>query len=270
MGMTKVAALISAFYCEQYLESRLENLLAQEPTPEILAVCLMGAPENRILAGYEARGVNYTVRSGIPTVYEAWNLLIPMTEADYLVVANADDLFYPGALEKMSNLLDAHPDVAVVYPNVDIVQQYKGTPVGRFELPEFDLEVMRQLCYMGPMPMWRRSLHRKYGPFDPQLLVAGDYEFWLRLAFRGEKFLHMAHVVGSYLDRPDSREHREPIRTLWETARVRSRYFKETYGPNQEDMVKSPVHDALSNPPSALGDVDSREQDRGYLQLRFT
>lgn len=227
--MSTVGALVSAFYCEKYLRARLDNLLGQTSRPKILAVCLRGSAEHRILSEYRVPVVSTMT---VPTIYGAWNKLLDVASTDYLVVANSDDSFYPHAIQRMQEALDDHPEIALVYPNADIVEEYgSGIPVGRFELPEFEVESMLELCYMGPMPMWRRSLHEKYGPFDSQMEVAGDYEFWLRAACAGEEFLHIPDSLGQYLSRPDSREHREPIRTLWETARAKSRYTKEPYGP---------------------------------------
>lgn len=246
--MTKVGALVSAFYCEEYLRARIENLLDQIEVPQILAVCLRGSAEHRILAKY---GVPVISTTEVPTIYGAWNRLIEITSAEYLVVANSDDEFYPHALKRMREVLDANPDISLVYPDADITFDFvSGEPHGRFQLAEYDPETMFVQCYMGPMPMWRRSLHDKYGPFDGQMQVAGDYEFWLRMSCAGEKFLHIPEALGVYLSRPNSREHKETIRTLWETARAKSRYTKEAYGPENPHSEASynASHDTLPLP----------------------
>lgn len=235
--MSRVGALISAFYCEKYLAARITNLLEQQPRPEILAVCLRSSAEYDILQEFPE-----VVRfpwATVPTIYGAWNDAILHTSADYLVTANSDDFFYPGALQSMQMVLDENPSIALVYPDADISREYGGMVVGRYQLPEFDVMTMLDHCYMGPMPMWRRSLHDTYGLFDSQMEVAGDYDFWLRTALQGEKFLHLPVAVGCYLSRPDSREHREHVRTLWETARAKSRYVKEAYGPEEPNSEAS-------------------------------
>lgn len=242
--MSNVAVLLSAFYCEEFLESRIRNLATQGDGLQILAVCLRGGAEESILCRFRDMVTILPVMT-IPTIYGAWNTAISQTEADYLVVGNSDDIFYIGGIGKMQHVLDTRPDVALVYPDADICSEYDGRVTGRFTLPEFDPVTMLHMCYMGPMPMWRRSLHDRYGLFDSQMLVAGDYEFWLRTALQGEKFLHLPEVVGCYLSRKDGREHREPIRTLWETARARSRYKKEAYGPTNSQAGFDSGYSAL-------------------------
>lgn len=238
-----VAALVSAFKCANFIERRIVNLIHQDPAPEVWAVCLVGSAEEAVCRAY---GVHVIQLAETPTVYGAWNAIIEATSADYLVTANSDDFFYDFALAKMADVLDNHPEVSVVYPDADIAKGYDGPIIGRFEMPEFEPELLHELCFMGPMPMWRRRLHVKYGFFDSQLLVAGDYEFWLRVAQAGEEFRHLPQALGVYADRPESREHREPIRTLWETAQVRSKYTKEAYGPNSSKTASDHANDVLS------------------------
>jgi len=51
-------------------------------------------------------------------------------------------------------------------------------------------------CICGPQPLWRRSIHERHGWFDESFKVAGDYEFWLRIATT-ETMVHVPAVLGS-------------------------------------------------------------------------
>ncbi|MHC4676488.1 MAG: glycosyltransferase family protein, partial [Planctomycetota bacterium] len=137
---------------------------------------------------------------------------------------NTDDRLYPGALQRMIDVLDDNPEVGVVYPDVDRVAEIDGEPFGQFTWAEGDFDVLIHGCFLGPMPMWRKSLHDEYGLFDAGMHSSGDYDFWLRLAKAGVKMQRIAEPLGRYFDREESIEHREPIRTVWETANARSRY----------------------------------------------
>jgi hypothetical protein len=127
-------------------------------------------------------------------------------------------------------VLDANPDVGVVYPDVDRVDEIDGEPFGQYTWAEGDFDVLIHGCFLGPMPMWRRSLHDDYGLFDPGMHSSGDYDFWLRLAKAGVKMHRIAEPLGAYFDRKESIEHREPIRTVWETANARGRYRERSQG----------------------------------------
>jgi glycosyltransferase involved in cell wall biosynthesis len=220
--MASVTAIVSAYFSAEFLEGRIKNLLAQMPRPEVIVVCQEGSEDARLAR--DRRDVTVIHTANVPTIYAAWNLAVQAAQGDYLTNANSDDRHYPGALATLSRALDEHPDVALVYADDDIVREVGGDPVNRHQWIEGDFDVLRQVCFLGPMPMWRKSLHDKYGLFDESMKVAGDYEFWLRVASRGETFLHLPRAIGAYAMRSDSAERRESLRTIWETARARSRY----------------------------------------------
>jgi GT2 family glycosyltransferase len=227
-----ITAIVSAYFAEKYLKHRVQNLLEQSANPEVVVVCEIGSPEDTIMKGFVYTQVKIiqTNPGILPTVYDAWNRAIAHATGEFIVIANCDDIFYDGALEKMQNVLLSNPDVGLVYPDCDITKEWLGDPVDRFQFLPFDLLTMFQLCYIGPMPMWRKSLHETYGLFDAEMLVAGDYEFWLRIASAGVKFYHLQQAVGAYYNNRQGREHRESVRTLWETARAKSRYSNITEG----------------------------------------
>ena len=87
----------------------------------------------------------------------------------------------------MAALLDQNPDIGLVYADVIITETEnetfeKHTPVGHFQWLDYDREKLSLGCFMGPQPMWRKSLHDKYGYFDETFSSSGDWEFWLRIA----------------------------------------------------------------------------------------
>ena len=224
--MTKISAIISAYYCADYLVGRLDNLFTQEGIDlEIIAVCQRDSEERKILDGYNGKIVK-VLTDDIPTIYRAWNLGIQASSGDYIINANSDDRFVPGGLAKMAALLDSRTASALIYGDQVIVNEIGGEPIGKFEWAEGGLEKLLKGCFVSPMPLWRRSLHDKYGWFDEDLQVAGDYDFWLKIVKGGERLYHLKEVVGIYLKSRTSAEHRQKNRTVWETARVRSRYRK--------------------------------------------
>lgn len=218
--MKQVAALVSAYYAERYITRRIENLLEQHIPLEIAVVARCDSAEAKVAEKY---GVILIQTYDIPTIYRAWNLAILDTTAKYLTSANCDDLFYPGGLEAMVEELDNHPEVAIVYGDVDRFDERTGQ-CQRWIRPDGDINLLLQRCLPGAMPMWRRSLHDKYGLFDSRYHVAGDYEFWLRVVSRGERMRHVDYLIGQYTWRPDSAEHRDIDLARAETRQVREVY----------------------------------------------
>jgi glycosyltransferase involved in cell wall biosynthesis len=223
----EISAIVSAYMgASKYLRRRIENLHAQSLEPEIIVVCQEGSTEHAIAQeALNSRIIHrIALTSDVPTVYKAWNMGIQRSTGEFITNANSDDVVYPGALGHMVDMLKAFPEFALVYANCDIVNEYEGPPVNRFEWIEGGLDELLKMCFIGPMPVWRRSLHEKYGFFDEEMRSAGDYEFWLRLASSGEKFLHSKRCVGAFLSDRGTASRREPLRSTWEVARARSRY----------------------------------------------
>jgi GT2 family glycosyltransferase len=234
--MIKLTCLLSTYHDLPLLWSRLDNLLTQQVDYELIAICEKASDEYRMIQKWSTNGfstsnkvVKFIETEGIPTLYDAWNQGIEASQGEYITNTNTDDRLYPGALQKMIDVLDNNPDYGLVYPDVDRVAEIDGEPFSQFNWAEGDLDVLLGGCFLGPMPMWRRSLHDKYGLFDGEYHSSGDYEFWLRLAKDGVKFYHLKEVVGAYYDRKESIEHRQPNRTVWETSRARSRYREASY-----------------------------------------
>lgn len=220
--MSRVTAIVSAYHAESYLDGRLQNLTSQDEKPEIIVICRIGSEEQNIASRHE---IDIITTAGIPTVYEAWNIGVKSASGKYLTNANSDDRLYPGALKRMADILDKESTYGVVYTDIDVVTDIDGEPVRRFNWMEGGVKELLSGCFLGPMPMWRKSLHDRFGMFDETYASAGDYEFWLRLAKSGVKFFKIRdYVAGAYLDRQNSVEKREPLRSLWEANNIRMKY----------------------------------------------
>ncbi len=220
----KVSAIISAYFAERFLERKIQNLLDQSLVPQIVVVAQRGSKEEAIAGMFGNLTLELT--PDIPTVYAAWNLGLAVSQGEYITSANSDDVHYEGALEKLAHALDHNRHAAAAYFNVNrIVSLDEPKAVGRFEWAEGGLnELYWQGCFLGPMPMWRKSLHEAYGLFDGTFTSAGDYEFWMRVAAGDCKFFHIRQVLGAHLERADSLEHRSGLRSTWEAARAKAKY----------------------------------------------
>lgn len=221
----KVSCIVSAYYAEQFIRGRISNLLSQKGVDfEILASCAEDSPEQAILSEFDAPNLKVVTTVGVPGLYATWNELIQLAEGVYITNSNSDDRLYPGALALLAETLDNNKSVALVYADTDIVVEVGGDPVNRHTWITGGMFELVHGCFIGPMPMWRASLHEKYGLFDEEMESSGDYEYWLRIVSNGEKILHVPQVVGAYTKREDGIESRNSFLTTWETARARSRY----------------------------------------------
>ena len=238
----RVSAIVSLYKAERFITGCLEDLIAQtlfKLGHQEIIVIDSGSPENEsaIVAGYLARfpaQIKF-LRTERETIYKAWNRGIQLARGNYLTNANADDRHRPDALEVMANHLEQNAEIALIYANCDVTTvengQFGETRVtGQFRWPDFDPTHLFEICYVGPQPMWRRSLHDQYGLFDSSYRSAGDYEFWLRLVANGERFLHIPETLGLYLQSPRGVEHANQLLSWEESNRAREIHWPAPWG----------------------------------------
>jgi len=229
-----VSAIVSVYNAERFMRGLLEDLEAQTIAGELEIIIIdSNSPQNEkaIVRQFQERYDNivYMRTKKRETSHAAVNRGIKAARGKYVTLANADDRHRVDALERMVEFLEANPEIALVYANVYITKTENETfenhtRVGKFRWLDFDPLRLVFGCFIGPQPMWRRSIHKKYGYFDPSLESAGDWEFWLRIAGR-EKFLHIDEYLGLYLYSPTSVEHRNPDLSRREALQAHQMYL---------------------------------------------
>ena len=240
-GNPLVTAIVSAYASAGYLRGRLENLLSQTLGDRLEIVVIDScSPENdaEIAREYARRDPRVRVvrTPERETIYKAWNRGVEMARGKYLTNANADDILREDALERLAAELDSHPGIDLAYGDFWIThepnQTFRGSRrIGYSLKPEFDRSIMLSGCHMGPQPMWRRSLHDRYGLFDPEFHAAGDYEFWCRCVAGGSVFRHVPEFLGLYLHNQVGLCNGDVPRVVRESAEVQRRYGERLPAP---------------------------------------
>lgn len=250
----KVTAITSVYQADAFLQGCLEDLSAQtlfgRGQLEVIVVD-SGSPGREaeivraFIAAMPKTGSEIVyVRTERETLYAAWSRAAAMARGDYLTSANADDRHDPRCLELLAAALDAHPEVALAYPDSDVTRDAnapfaQAKRCGRLGIkgaagwPEFDRDLLFEQCYVGPHPMWRRALHDRYGDFDATMKSAGDYEYWLRLAAAGEKFLRVAPggaALSLYLENAGSISLSNIDLNWHESETARQRHWRDAWG----------------------------------------
>lgn len=121
----------------------------------------------------------------------------------YLCFLDCDDEWLPNAAQGIIEELEQHPDIDVLFADAQMGSRQTGFQswidvAGQkafFELPNRNADGLRILerepflqrmlvrnCVFLGSTLIRRSAFERFGPFDPELCGAADWNLWLRLA----------------------------------------------------------------------------------------
>lgn len=210
LAQPRVSIITSVYNADEFIEHFLEDITRQTIFKECEVILINPASpgnEDAIIQKYLKRYSNIVYRKldKDPGLYAVWNMAIRMAKAPYVTNANTDDRHAPQFLQVMASVLDKNSNIDLIYADYYMTEVKNGLyenarsiASSTYKALEFSMQAMRG-CLPGAQPMWRKSMHIKYGYFDESFLIEGDYEMWLRAATRGARFKHVPQNLGLIL-----------------------------------------------------------------------
>ncbi len=205
----RISIITSLFKGDLFIKGFLEDISRQTIFNECELIVINAASpgnEEPIILDYVHKYPNivYIKLKRDPGLYAVWNMAIRMARGEFIANANIDDRLHPQCYEVFLKTLLKHPEVDLVYSDF----YYSTTPNETYEnndhmhiehMPEFDKEPLwRGTCLPNNHPLWRKSMHTKYGYFNEWYKIIGDYEMWLRAVSGGAKFMRVDGAYGTF------------------------------------------------------------------------
>ncbi len=217
--MSTVSVFVPTYNYARYLRECVSSVLVQDDVDvEVLIIddaSTDGSDEvARELASEDPRvavAVHGSNRGHIATYNEG----IAWAQGQYQLLLSADDALVPGALARAVHVMDAHPQVGLVYGDVPRPGE-EGRPLrldGGYTVTP-GRTWLEDRCRSGynvvptPTAVIRTSLQRRLGGYLPEHPHAGDLEMWLRLSIHGDVAILDCHQ-GIY------RRHDESMSAAW-------------------------------------------------------
>lgn len=211
-----ISIITSVYKGEIFIRSFLEDIVQQTIFDDCeLIIINANSPENEepIIKEYAQKypNIRYYRLEKDPGLYGVWNKAISLAEGEFITNANVDDRLAPDCYEEYLACLQELPHIDLVYADYVVTHKPPLRPFVEISqrdlsyasrLPDFDANLLKKYCYVGPHPMWRKSVHKKYGYFDENLKISGDWEFWLRMATGGSQFYKIDRLLGLYYQNP--------------------------------------------------------------------
>ncbi|MCI5156897.1 MAG: glycosyltransferase family 2 protein [Candidatus Electrothrix sp. AUS1_2] len=142
--------------------------------------------------------VLHTTNQGLSA---ARNNGIREAQGEYILPLDADDRIGSTYLEQAVRLLDAQPELGIVYCKA----RFFGDRNSEWQLPEYSLEEMLLNNVIFCTSFFRRTDWEAAGGFDPAMIYGWeDYDFWLSLIKRGRQVKRIPEILFYYRIRSDS------------------------------------------------------------------
>lgn len=184
----------------KFIKSKLDDLRMQTVFDDcniVLLNCQNLHNEKEVYSSFVVEYQNITVieYNDYKRLYTTWNDGILNSRSKYLSNSNVDDRLHPDYYERLTNTLDKNPDYDVCASNVYVTGHINQN------WPNWswhgDLTIAYPGGTVGPCPVWRRSLHSKYGLFEDYRVVS-DALMWHKWQSNGVKFLKVHDHLALY------------------------------------------------------------------------
>lgn len=205
--MPTVSIIIPCYNSGKYLNEALDSILTyQDNCYEIIIVDDGSTDELTInlLNELKQKGFNIIRKeNGGPA--SARNLGVKHAKGKYLLLLDSDNKIRHEYLSKGIEILDTHPDIAVVHgkPQLfgDLTDQNR-----HFETGPFELSKMLAFNYIDVCSVIRKSVWEELDGQNESRELMGyeDWEFWIKLGVSSKKFYFVNQILFDYRISPSS------------------------------------------------------------------
>jgi hypothetical protein len=234
----KISSFCSFFKAEKYIKGYIDNMLEQSIFKDIEFIFLdCASPENEkqyILPLTKThKNIKYHRLEKDLGLYNCWNYAIEnLCTSDMIGNWNADDRKSINSFEILYKEFERNPDLDLVYGQTYIsrIANEKYMDNDFTELYPFLSHSFENLIKNNSphcMPLWKKSLHDKFGYFDEKYPVSADGDMWLKACVGGAKIKMVNHPVGLYYLNPEgnSTKQEKLKEAINEVHNMRSKYL---------------------------------------------
>jgi glycosyltransferase involved in cell wall biosynthesis len=198
MSAPTVSVIIPCFNHGEFLPEAVASIAAIERHDVELIVVDDGSTDERTCQEIDtliAQSIK-VVRQENQGVAAARNAGVLVANGEYILPLDADNRLRRGYIEHGIRILDANPQVGVVYGDA----AYIGERKGRWHLGSFDRDRLLLCNQIDACAMYRRSVWEQNNGYDVTMPVQGfeDWDFWLCALENGWRFAYVPEVLFDY------------------------------------------------------------------------
>lgn len=191
-----VSVVTPSYNTAQYIESTLQSVATQD-YPNIEHIVFDGGSKDGTIEILEKFPKVDWVSEPDKGQSDALNKGFKKAKGKYIGWLNSDDLYTEGAVKKAVDYLESHPDVAMIYTDLNIIDQ-KDNIYGFTKGMEFSLKsLLENNPVKQPTLLMRREVIDELEGVDVNLHFVMDRELWLRMEMKGFKIKYLPGWVNA-------------------------------------------------------------------------
>ncbi|MGC9611137.1 MAG: glycosyltransferase [Minisyncoccia bacterium] len=206
-----VSVVIPSYNSAKYILEAVDSALGQTYQPLEIIVVNDGSTDDteKILESYvKTNRIRYIYQQN-KGLAGARNTGFRAAKGKYVALLDSDDLFLPKKIERQVEYLENHSECDVCY--CDLWHFFEGKPEENLKLNyEYHSgpDVFRELLhknFINPLSVvLRRSVLENIGYFNEKFFRSEDWEYWIKLAYRGARFCFLPEILARYRMRKES------------------------------------------------------------------
>lgn len=210
----KVTVIMSAYNAERYVGEAIKSVLNQTLKNFELIIINDNSKDGtkKEIKKFKDKRIKYFEHSYNKGKSHAVNFAFKITNGKYVCIFDADDIMVNYKLEVCAKILDRNPDIGLVYGGAWIIDEessitgplfFPSRAKRNINDPFPDLKFSMAKLKKGALfsqgsTLFRMEAIRKVGGLDEKLMVAEDWDLWIRIA---EKYKFYYEPVPMYLYR---------------------------------------------------------------------
>ncbi len=222
----KFSIITPSYNQGRYLEQTIRSVLDQG-YPELEYIVMDGGSTDESVEVLNRYSDRLAYWESVPDEGQAHaiNKGLERATGDILAYINSDDVYLPGAFDRVVQELTAHPECRWLAGDCIHFGRPGETGVDP-SLPPCEPARWLEYCPINqPATFWRRDIVERHGLFDASFRYTFDYEYWVRLAVGGERCLRVPQPLAGFRLHATSKTVAEGEKFAAEEQRVRERYL---------------------------------------------
>jgi glycosyltransferase len=225
-------SIVTATYNSEKLVADAINSLTSQTYPNIQSVLIDGASQDGTVEVAEKSFLNSKISSKIISepdqgIYDALNKGINNSDGDIIGLLHADDLYDNcDVISKVVSLFKKNPDLQSLYGDLVYVQKENTTKVVRYWQSGECSHVEMKKGWMPPHPTFfvRKEVYEKFGLFDTSYNIAADYDFMMRVLYKGG--ISTAYIPEVFVKMRVGGESNKSLKNIWRKSKEDLRAMK--------------------------------------------